>query len=116
MLKGMTGFAQAKGNFKGSQINVEIRSVNHRFFECVVHLPEGLSALEEAVKNQIRVRINRSRLTAVVSVVDIHPKVMVNYELSNGYVRALKQLNHKLKLDNNINLSQIINLEGVFSQ
>ena len=45
MLKGMTGFAQANGNYRGSQINVEIRSVNHRFFECVVHLPEGLSVI-----------------------------------------------------------------------
>lgn len=115
MLKGMTGFAQAAKSFKESQLSIEIRSLNHRFFECIVHLPEGFGAVEELIKEEVRAKINRGRITVVLSIANPHPKVSVNYVLADSYMRALKQLNQKLKLENNLSLNQIINMEGILN-
>ena len=113
MLVGMTGFAQAQARFKDIQLNIEIRSLNHRYLECVVHSPDGFGIAEEIIKAQVKNKINRGRVTVALSVLNLHPKVLVDYALADSYVRSLKHLNHKLKLENHLSLTQIINLEGI---
>lgn len=113
MLKSMTGFSQAQGRFKDIQLNVEMRSLNHRYLECLFHSPDGLGGVEEAIKEQVRNKISRGRITVVLSVVKQHPKVLVDYDLAQNYVKTLKQLGHRLKLDAPLSLSQIISLEGI---
>lgn len=115
MLRGMTGFAQAKGCYKNVEINLEMRSLNHRFFECAAHLPEGLGVLEDMIKDEARAKINRARLTAILSINNLKPTVTVNYDLAQNYTRALKNLNQKLKLENNITLSQVTAMQGILT-
>ena len=113
MLRGMTGFAQASCRFKDAQLNLEIRSLNHRYIECLVYCPDGFGLAEDLIKGLLKDRIKRGRLSATLSVSNLHPKVVVDYELAANYVKTLKQLNQRLKLENNISLSQVISLEGV---
>lgn len=113
MLKSMTGFAQAESRYKDIHLNIEMRSLNHRYLECITHIPEGFGAVEEMVKERTRTRLARGRVTIVVSVSRLHPKISVDYDLAENYVRTLKQLNQRLKLHDNLSLGQIINLEGV---
>lgn len=113
MLRGMTGYAQAASRFNDIQLNVEIRSLNHRFVECLLHSPDGFGVVEDFIKGLVKSKIGRGRVTVVLSAANLHPKVLVDYWLAQSYVRSLKQLNQKLKLENNLSLSQIMNLEGV---
>lgn len=113
MLKGMTGFAQADYRFKDIQINMEIRSLNHRFLECQIHTPDGFGAAEELIKDRIKPEISRGRVTVILSVTNLHPKVSVNSVLADNYVRELRNLNQKLKLENNLTLSHVMTLEGI---
>ena len=113
MLKSMTGYVQATHCTKNSQLSIEMRSLNHRFLECVVHLPEGMGALEDLIKGQVRNAISRGRVTVVVSATKMRPDVVVDYALASRYIRVLRHLNQKLKLKNELGLSQIIHLEGV---
>ena len=113
MLTGMTGFTQLSSRFKDIQLNLEMRSLNHRFLDCLAHLPDGFAAVEDAIKAQVRNKINRGRLTITLSIARAHPKVLVDYTLADNYVRNLKALNQRLKLHDNLSLSQIVNLEGV---
>lgn len=113
MLIGMTGFAQASARFKDIELNAEIRSLNHRYVECLVHSPDGFGVIDEAVKEQVKNKIRRGRVSVSLSITSLKPKVLVDYALADSYVRSLKQLNQKLKLENNLSLSQIIHLEGI---
>jgi uncharacterized protein (TIGR00255 family) len=113
MLVGMTGFAQASARFKDIQLNVEIRSLNHRYLECLVHAPDGFGIAEEMIKALVKSKFQRGRVTVALSVANLHPKVSVDYVLADSYARSLKHLNQKLKLDNHLSLSQIINLDGI---
>ena len=46
MIRSMTGFGAAEGEVGGSRVSVEIRAVNHRFFNPSVKLPSELARWE----------------------------------------------------------------------
>ena len=97
MLIGMTGFARISGQIKDTHINLEIRSLNHRFLECLVHSPDGFTEIEELIKNQVKSRMKRGRVTVVLSLTNLHPRVSVDYTLAQGYLKKLKELLSKFK-------------------
>lgn len=59
----MTGFGAAEGPVGGARISVELRSVNHRFFNPSLKLPSALSRFESEVRERLRQRIARGHVT-----------------------------------------------------
>ena len=50
----MTGFGAAEGNAGGGRLRVEIRTVNHRYFNLSAKLPSDLAALEGELRERLR--------------------------------------------------------------
>ena len=50
----MTGFGSAEGKVAGGRLRVEIRTVNHRYFNSQIKLPYDLAALEGEVRERLR--------------------------------------------------------------
>ena len=63
MIRSMTGFGAADGNVGGVRVSVELRSVNHRFFNPSIKLPGVLSRWEPEVREALRQRIARGHVT-----------------------------------------------------
>ena len=63
MIHSMTGFGAADGNVGGVRVSVELRSVNHRFFNPSMKLPGALSRWEPEVREALRQRIARGHVT-----------------------------------------------------
>ena len=63
MIRSMTGFGAADGNVGGVRVSVELRSVNHRFFNPSIKLPGALSRWEPEVRDALRQRIARGHVT-----------------------------------------------------
>lgn len=63
MIRSMTGFGAADGNVGGVRVSVELRSVNHRFFNPSMKLPGALSRWEPEVREALRQRIARGHVT-----------------------------------------------------
>ena len=63
MIRSMTGFGAADGNVGGVRVSVELRSVNHRFFNPSIKLPGALSRWEPEVREALRQRIARGHVT-----------------------------------------------------
>lgn len=63
MIRSMTGFGAAEGPVGGSRVSVELRSVNHRFFNPSLKLPSALSRWEGEVRDRLRQRFSRGHLT-----------------------------------------------------
>ena len=57
MIKSMTGFGSAEGEVGGAHVSVEIRSVNHRFFNPSVKLPSELTARSPKTAGQVQVQV-----------------------------------------------------------
>ena len=59
----MTGFGSAEGDVGGSRVNVEVRTVNHRFFNPSVKLPSAFARWEAEVRESLRKHIARGHVT-----------------------------------------------------
>jgi uncharacterized protein (TIGR00255 family) len=64
----MTGFGSAEGDVGGSRVGVEVRSVNHRFFNPSVKLPSRYSRWEAEVREALRKHVARGHVTVAVFV------------------------------------------------
>lgn len=58
----MTGFGAAEGEVAGRRLRVEIRTVNHRFFNLSAKLPSDLTALEGELRERLRRDFDRGHL------------------------------------------------------
>jgi uncharacterized protein (TIGR00255 family) len=59
----MTGFGAAEGPVAGRRLRVEIRTVNHRYFNLSAKLPSDLSALEGELRERLRRDFDRGHVT-----------------------------------------------------
>lgn len=64
----MTAFARAEATAAGAALVWELRSVNHRYLELSLRLPEELRALEPAVREQIGLALARGKVDATLRI------------------------------------------------
>lgn len=105
MIKSMTGFGRFEGQVNGRNISLEIKSVNHRYFEFSCRTTRGYSFLEEKLKSYISSKISRGKVDMFVSITepeDTPTEVLVNHNLAEGYLNALKELEEKYGIVNNV--------------
>ena len=87
MVRSMTGFGRAQASVEGYNITVEIRSVNHRYFEFYAKLPRTYSFLEEKVKALLSTGISRGKVECSIQLeatADESVVVSVNEPLAKG--------------------------------
>ena len=63
MIRSMTGFGAAEGMVGMARVTVELRSVNHRFFNSTIRLPSELARWETEVREALRRRVVRGHVT-----------------------------------------------------
>ena len=105
MINSMTGFGRFEGQINGRSINLEIKSVNHRYFEFSCRLTRGYSFLEEKLKSYISSKISRGKVDMFVSITEPEntpAEVQINYNLAEGYINAMKELEEKYGIKNEI--------------
>ncbi len=66
MIRSMTAFASGEHITPWGTLGCELRSVNHRFLEVGVRLPDELRALEPQLRERVSARISRGKLDLVV--------------------------------------------------
>lgn len=66
MIRSMTAFAREAASAGFGELVWEIRSVNHRYLEAFVRLPEDLRGLEQQVRERIAARLKRGKVEAVL--------------------------------------------------
>jgi uncharacterized protein (TIGR00255 family) len=71
MIHSMTGFGEARCEDDGRAYQLEIRSVNSRYFKAAVRLPEDLSFAETKLERMLRSRLTRGSVTLRLMVRDL---------------------------------------------
>jgi uncharacterized protein (TIGR00255 family) len=104
MVQSMTGFGAAeKDSFK-----VEIRSVNHRFLDISMKLPQNLSRHEMDLRNMVRERFSRGRFDILVTLLhEENVKVKINAALARKLYDALNAVREELSLSGSIGIETI---------
>ena len=124
MPKSMTGYGRAQLLADGRDILVELRSVNHRYYEFSARLPRTCMYLEEKLKTFLNGKIARGKVE--VSVTITRPdgrdaQIAVNNSIAEGYVNALRAMNEELGengriwLEDDITLSSLLRLPDLFT-
>lgn len=117
MVRSMTGFGRAKAQIDSLDITVEIKSVNHRYFEFSARLPRSYNFLEEKLKSFLAQNISRGKVEISVMVEDNSENatvVEINREYANAYILALKQLSKEYKIKNDIKVSSFVGNNDLF--
>ncbi|MFZ0820362.1 MAG: YicC/YloC family endoribonuclease [Candidatus Acidiferrales bacterium] len=113
-LKSMTGFAEARVERDGWALRAGLRSVNHKFLDIHLRLPEGLESLETEIRRVLREHLHRGHVDLNLRVDPIgETAVQINRELAQAYVRAANDLRKKFKLKNEPDLVALMRLPGV---
>lgn len=118
MIKSMTGFGRAQASVEGFNITVEIRSVNHRYFEFYAKLPRTYCFLEDKVKTLLSTGISRGKVECSIQLEatsDESVVVSVNEPLVKGYIDALKTISDKFSLENDITTLSVARFSDVLS-
>jgi uncharacterized protein (TIGR00255 family) len=116
MMISMTGFGQAQAERRGERFSVTLKSVNHRYFETLFHLPPSLDYLESLFRNKIQKKIKRGRLNiSIVHINEAAEVVVLNRELVTKYYGVLETMRKKLKLADGVSMASLVSLPGVLS-
>ncbi len=118
MIRSMTGYGRAEALVDGRNILVEIRSVNHRYFEFSCRVPRAYGFLESRLKTYLQGKLSRGKVDVNVNIQTVQGKdanVLVNQELAQSYVQALRQLKEPLSLEDDLSLSVIARFSDLFT-
>ncbi len=110
MVRSMTGFGRAKNQINGFDVTVEIKSVNHRYFEFSLRIPRSYNFLEEKIKNFLSQKISRGKVEVSVLIDDLNQNstvVEINREYADAYIKALSELSKQYKIKNDLKVSTL---------
>lgn len=118
MIKSMTGFGRERRILEGREILVEIRSVNHRYYEFSARTPKAYGYLDEKLKALLNTSISRGKVEASVFIYNqegVNAQIEINKEVAKGYINALRNSADEFSLEDDLTLSKIMRLPDVFT-
>lgn len=101
MTRSMTGFGRAQETVDGVSIQVELRSVNHRYLEINTRVTRPYSFLEEKIKGYLSSRLSRGKVDCTVTLdflEDHGSEVRVNRPLAEAYLKTLRAMEDEFHL------------------
>jgi uncharacterized protein (TIGR00255 family) len=114
----MTGFGAAEGKVASGRMRVEIRTVNHRYFNSQFKLPYDLAGLEGELRERLRALLERGHVAVSARWVEAPSAagvVTLDLERARAVVGALKQLKKSLRLKGDPDLAFVARLPDVLA-
>ena len=118
MIKSMTGYGRQKGENERREVQVEIKSVNHRYLDLNVKVPRIYSFLEEPIKTAVSAAVARGKVDIYLSITakeggDV--KVSPNLALAGDYLRALEQVRDTYSLKDDISVMELAHMPDLLT-
>jgi len=113
-LRSMTGYAQAQAVENGWSLRISVRSVNHRFLDLRLHVPEGFEPVEPRIRQIVRERVRRGHLD-----VTLHYELAgaaaigINEDVAAAYMQAVNSLRKQFSIQAEPDLASLLRLPGV---
>lgn len=116
MIKSMTGYGRAQGNCNGARLTIEIRSLNHRFRNLTIKLPEAFNFLEPPLRKALQERFARGSIDLSVRFPQGQRgagRLTLDADLAKAYYKILDRLRKELNLKEGITLSHVAQCGGL---
>lgn len=119
MTKSMTGYGKAAGVVADRKFTVEMKSVNHRFLEISLRMPQMLAPLEAEIKRRMGEKFSRGKIDVSIRAEgngdgEGVTRLALNLPLVRNYHALLNQLRDELNLSEEISLATLTGLRDVF--
>lgn len=118
MIRSMTGYGRDQQLLHGRSITVEIRSVNHRYFEFSCRAPRGCAFSEDRLKRALQSAISRGKVEVALTLQTVESRntsVAVDHALAGQYITALRVLGEEYALPDDLTLSTVCRLPDIFT-
>ena len=116
MVKSMTGFGRACKEIDGYVITVELKSVNHRYFDFSSRCPRQYGFIDDKIKSFVNSKVARGKIDCYVGIEALNTEsadVVVNNTLASAYVKALRELSSSYDLKEDFGASVIARFPDV---
>ena len=110
MIKSMTGFGRAEASDSDRKITIEMKSVNHRYFEPAMKMPKKLNIYEAGIRTILKKYINRGKVDIFVTYEDYSESkfcLKYNEELANEYMSIFNYMAEQFDIPNDRTVSSL---------
>ncbi len=120
MIRSMTGYGRAQATVGTLNVTVELKSVNHRYFEFNSRVPRNYGFLEEKLKTFVGSLVSRGKVECYVSIENLEDsevEILVNHGLASSYLKAYRELADRNELDlrDDLAISTLVRNSDVFT-
>ena len=118
MIKSMTGFGRGEAADSDKKITVEMKSVNHRYFEPSIKMPKKLNFYESGIRNILKAYINRGKVDVFITYEDLSEnKICLHYneDLASEYMSIFKYASEQFGIENDIRVSTLARMPEVIT-
>jgi len=119
MTASMTAFSRQQEEQEWGSLTWEIRSVNHRYLETSVRLPESLRALENGVREAVRKRLTRGKVECALRF-QSGAKISSDLHLNTTLIKQLVQANVEIEqitgTSSNLSNMEVLRWPGVIEE
>lgn len=118
MVRSMTGYGRGTASDGNMTVTVELKSVNHRFFECSIKAPRQFSFFEDKLKSYLQSRIARGKVDVFVSFergAVSTETVTVNEALAESVVNAMRSVAEKYNVSDDVSATAVAAVSGVLT-
>src|SRR2546423_9661715 len=112
----MTGYAQARAERDGWVVRISVKSVNHRFLDLKLRMPDGFDLYDLRLRQIVREKIHRGHVEVTVGVEPGKAApVVVNRDLVQSYLKAAEALRQETRAATDMDVVALLRLPGVIT-
>lgn len=118
MLKSMTGFGRFELVETDKKISVEIKSVNHRYFDASIKMPKKFNKFENEIRKTLQEFSTRGKIDVYISYEDMsenNSRLVYNKELAGQYVQCLGQMAENFNIRNELTAYQLSHFPDIIT-
>lgn len=118
MIKSMTGFGRCENHQGDKKFTVEIKAVNHRYFDVNIKMPKKLSFFEAAIRGTLKEYIQRGKVDVFITYedyADTNFALKYNENVAAEYLKYYRQMAETFQLEDDIRVSTLGRCPEVFT-
>lgn len=118
MIKSMTGFGRCELSDDYHKITVELKSVNHRYFDVNIKMPRKMNFFDAQIRALLKEYIQRGKVDVFIACEDLTQRdvqIRYNKAVAAEYLGYLREMAQEFSLEDDIRVSTLSRFPEVFS-
>ncbi|MHA6251352.1 YicC/YloC family endoribonuclease [Oceanobacillus sp. CAU 1775] len=117
MVRSMTGYGKHVIENEDFSLSVEMRSVNNRFLDFSLKMPQALLYLEESIKKELKTMFRRGKVDVYITIKGegtTEKHLQVNQELLKQYINHFSDVKRRYSIEGELEINTLVSLPDIF--